>query len=472
MLPIDGDTIVAIATPPGVGGVGIIRISGQLSVFIAQQILKKPCLIPNKAIYTDFLSQYADVLDSGIAIFFQAPNSFTGEDVLELQAHGGPVILNILLRRVISLGARIAEPGEFSRRAFLSQKIDLVQAESMVSLINAQTEQAALAAAKSLHGEFSKEINLLLQQLIAIRMHLEALIDFPEDDLDDLSHANMESKLVTLEQQISSVLKRAKQGALLNNGVKAVILGKPNVGKSSLLNVLLGEDRVIVTDIPGTTRDVISHTISIDGLLIDFADTAGIRVTDDLVENIGIQKAIKEVQIADLIILMISAEEFLVATELSIPKLLPENLDPNLLINKKLLLLVNKIDLTNKTDIISKIDLPQLDPAVVVKNNLTFIFVSIKNHIGIDLLKQQIKQLLEFSNTGSLFIAKERHIVALKEVYNHVLCGKQVFCDNNKTWDLLAEELKLAQECLSKITGVFSNEDLLSKIFAEFCIGK
>lgn len=460
MLPIDGDTIVAIATPPGVGGVGIIRISGNLASSIAMKVVKKPCVVPNKAIYTDFLSHHAETLDSGIAIFFKGPYSFTGEDVIEIQAHGGPVILSMLLRTIVEMGARIAEPGEFSRRAFLSQKIDLIQAESVVSLINAQTEQAALAAVKSLQGEFSKQINLLLEELIAIRMHLEAIIDFPEDDIDVLSWTLIESNMINLQTKISVTLQCAKNGSLINHGIKAVILGKPNVGKSSLLNFLLGEDRVIVTDIPGTTRDVVSHVVNIDGLLINFADTAGVRLTSDVVEKLGIAKAIKEIEVADLIILMITAEEFLAARDFSIINFLPETISLDLLSNKKILLLINKIDLH------------VMPSTMFEKNNLTAIFVSIKNNIGIDLLKQQIKQTIGFSCENLVFTAKERHVESLKQVYDHVVCGKQIFSDNKQGWDLVAEELRLGQECLSKITGVFTNEDLLSKIFSEFCIGK
>lgn len=460
MLPIDGDTIVAIATPPGIGGVGIIRISGSLSQSIAKAILKKTNLVPNQATYANFLSSNSEILDTGIAIFFQSPQSFTGEDVIELQGHGGPVILNILLRRVLELGARIAEPGEFSRRAFLSNKIDLVQAESIVALINSQTEQAAMAAVKSLQGEFSKQINLLLEDLIAIRMHLEAIIDFPEDDVDSLSFLSIKNQIESLQKKVTSILKQAKCSRLLNGGIKAVILGKPNVGKSSLLNFLSEEERVIVTDIPGTTRDVVSHKISIDGLLIDFADTAGIRVTQDIVENLGIQKAIKQVEIADLIVLMIEHEDFLLTEEFSLKDVLPENLNINLLNDKKILLLINKIDLHD------------VQPKVVQKNNLIAVFVSIKSNIGMDLLKQQIKLLVGFSDEQLLFVAKERHVQALKEVQDHVFCSNQIFSVSQKNLDLLAEELRLGQECLSKITGVFTNEDLLSKIFSEFCIGK
>jgi len=266
--------------------------------------------------------------------------------------------------------------------------------------------------------------------------------------------------MINLQTKISVTLQCAKNGSLINHGIKAVILGKPNVGKSSLLNFLLGEDRVIVTDIPGTTRDVVSHVVNIDGLLINFADTAGVRLTSDVVEKLGIAKAIKEIEVADLIILMITAEEFLAARDFSIINFLPETISLDLLSNKKILLLINKIDLH------------VMPSTMFEKNNLTAIFVSIKNNIGIDLLKQQIKQTIGFSCENLVFTAKERHVQSLKQVYDHIVCGKQIFSDNKQGWDLVAEELRLGQECLSKITGVFTNEDLLSKIFSEFCIGK
>lgn len=473
MLPIEGDTIVAIATPLGVGGIGIIRISGSLVKTIISKIIKNSQLVPNKVIYTDFLNADLAIIDKGIAIFFKAPYSFTGEDVLELQGHGGPVILNMLLKRVVALGARIAEPGEFSRRAYLANKIDLVQAESIVALINAQTEQAAMAAVKSLQGEFSKQINALLERLIHIRANIEALIDFPEDDVDPLSKLNIENQLNKLTDQVKIILQQSKQGALLNDGIKAVILGKPNVGKSSLLNYFSQEERAIVTEIPGTTRDLVSNKVNLEGLVVDFIDTAGIRETHDIVEKIGVDKAIKALEVADLILLMLEAKDFLKIDEpLGLEKFLPAMINQELLLNKKILILVNKIDLVSDdpTDFINPINYKYN----YIENNINIVFISIKKDLYMHKLTQHIKDLVGLNNVydQSVFIAKIRHIKALEEALDSLLIAKEVFTDNYFNWDLFAEELRRSQDKLAKITGMFTNEDLLNRIFSEFCIGK
>ena len=491
MLPKSGDTIAAIATAKGVGGVGIVRISGSLVTSIAKKIIKQTTqdfkLTPNKAVYASFLSsdhqdhfgnhqdnfdnhqdnKDLNVIDSGIAIYFKSPNSFTGEDVLELQAHGGQVILDLLLRQVLNLGARIAEPGEFSKRAFLNGKIDLVQAESIVDLINAQTEQAAIAASKSLQGEFSKQIDQLLRSLIDLRIHIEAAIDFPEDQIDLLEIDQINSKLNKFKIAINIILEQAKQGNLLKNGIKIVILGKPNVGKSSLLNLLSGEDRAIVTEVPGTTRDVIINKVNLDGLLIDFSDTAGIRETNDLVEKIGIQKAIKEAELADLILLMVDPEEFLANPNLGLDNLLPKELINQ---NKKVIIVINKIDLIN----INEHCLPTSLQSGGNSNRaaIQIVCISVKEKLGINLLIQQIKETVNFNKNLQIFSAKTRHIAALKKVNEHIENGIKIFFNSQQYWELLAEELRSAQEYLSQITGVFTNEDLLNKIFAEFCIGK
>ena len=458
MWQIEDDTISAIATPAGVGGVGIIRISGGQTKNIAGSILKNFCLIPQRAIYTDFLSEQGEVIDSGIAIYFVAPNSFTGEDVLELHGHGGPIILGLLLRRVLALGARIAEPGEFSRRAFLHGKMDLVQAESVVSLINAQTEEAARAAVKSLQGEFSKQIKILLEDLIRIRMYLEAAIDFPEDEIDFLEQNTITTQVIKLKKQICNILHRAEQGSLLSYALKVVILGDPNVGKSSLLNLLSEDDKAIVTELPGTTRDVLTNKINIDGLLLDFSDTAGIRETKDVVESIGIQKAIKEAETADLILFMISAKDFVSDQKVFWSKKYAEK---DFLVNKKIVVLINKIDLYN------------LASKVYVENNITFVLVSVKKQDGIDLLKQEIKTQIGFSGGTNLFTARTRHVDALQQALKHIkICVSLWEKQKTGSVELLAEELKMAQEFLSKITGTFTSEDLLDQIFSEFCIGK
>ena len=461
MQSIAEDTITAIATPPGVGGVGIIRVSGDLVKNIAPIILGSTKLIPKMARYTEFLSDQKEVIDRGIAIFFQAPHSFTGEDVLELHGHGGTIVLDLLLRRVISLGARLAEPGEFSKRAFLNGKIDLLQAESIISLINAQTEQAAKAAVKSLYGDFSKQINGLLQELTEIRMYLEAAIDFPEEDLTFLEHNNILKRLDRFKESIRKILLVAKQGELLSNGIKTVILGGPNVGKSSLLNLLTGKDVAIVTDLPGTTRDVLINKINIDGMVLEILDTAGIRETDDKIEIIGIQKAIKEAKQADLILFMVEAKDFLAQQDLI------QNMFPEVLVeqkhSKKILILINKIDLYD-----------MVFPGVTIKDGISIVFVSVKNQAGIDLLKQQIKKIAGVVEQDQVFTARTRHVIALQQVCNHIEQGVNCFAQKqeNVFFELLAEELRLAQKALSEITGVFTSEDLLGKIFAEFCIGK
>lgn len=492
MLPIEGDTIVAIATPKGVGGIGIIRISGALVQEIIIKILKDHSkIVSHKAIYTDFLNVDLDIIDRGIAIFFKSPHSFTGEDVLELHGHGGPIILNMLIKRVIALGARIAEPGEFSKRAFLANKLDLIQAESIVALINAQTEQAAKAAIKSLQGEFSKRINILLEKLIVLRANIEALIDFPEDDVDPLSRLNINNNLNMLIDLIQYILQQSKHGALLSDGIKAVILGKPNVGKSSLLNALSEEELAIVTDIPGTTRDLVSNRINLEGLVIDFVDTAGIRETQDIVEQIGVEKAIKTLEVADLILLMLEAKDFLKLEEnpLYLSKCLPVLINKQLLVNKKILIVINKIDLIsndldhfrsiyfNNLELYNDIEHSKVEKYNIENKenkNINLIFISIKNNFGMQELKQQIKKLVGLNSNWeqSAFFAKLRHIKSLEETLSSLLIAKEIFDANYCNWDLFAEELRNSQQKLSQITGIFTNEDLLGRIFSEFCIGK
>lgn len=455
------DTIAAIATPPGPGGVGVVRVSGLLVLDLAANILKKKDFVHRQAIYSDFLGDNGEVLDRGLAIFFKAPNSFTGEDVLELQAHGSPVVLDLLLRRIINLGGRLAEPGEFSKRAFLSGKIDLVQAESVLSLIHAQTEQAARASVRSLRGDFSNRINVLQQELINLRMQIEGSIDFPED-MDGLAVQELlNTGLNTIKSQVGVTLQQAKQGNLINSGVNAVILGGPNVGKSSLLNLLAGDDVAIVTDIPGTTRDILTQKINIDGLLIHFSDTAGIRETSDLVESIGIQRAKDRIKFSDLALHLVSANEFEWSNN-NLEQIFNDDIYKDLAKIPKILI-VNKIDLA-----------PAVEPKVIVKNNVSIVWVSVKERLGVDLLLQQIKRMVGFEEQSEVFTARTRHIVALQQALEYIenglnLSGPQ---STDHIIDLLAEELRLAQQELSKITGEFSSEDLLGKIFAEFCIGK
>ena len=461
MWPIVEDTIVAIATPPGVGGVGIVRISGQNIKIIAKAILRNSSLVHQKAVYTDFLTETKEIIDSGIAIYFKGPKSFTGEDILELQAHGSPIVLNLLLQRICIVGARIAEPGEFTKRAFLRGKIDLLQAESIVSLIHAQTEQAVKAATKSLQGYFSKQINHLFACLTELRMKIEATIDFPED-VNMLESNKLKQELINLKKHINNLLKQAKQGLLLSNGIKVVILGEPNVGKSSLLNLLSQKDIAIVTDIAGTTRDVLTAKINIDGLLLEIIDTAGFRVPLNIVEAIGIDKAKEEAHQADLIVLMLDVNDPLAQEPDSdhfIERLLTTHKCSSLLINKKVLILINKIDINNL--------LPR------ISNNRDVIWMSVAKGLGIDLLKTQIKNIAGFSEHAPLFSVRIRHLEALRKVLLHVENGCYMVQQKDKvSLDWLAEEMRLAQNYLSEITGRFSCEDLLEKIFSEFCIGK
>jgi tRNA modification GTPase len=455
------DTIVAIATPPGPGGVGVVRVSGGLVLDLAANILKKQDFVHRQAIYSDFLGDNGEILDRGLAIFFKAPNSFTGEDVLELQAHGSPVVLDLLLRRIINLGGRLAEPGEFSKRAFLSGKMDLVQAESVLSLIHAQTEQAARASVRSLRGDFSNRINILQQELINLRMQIEGSIDFPEDVEEVADRKRFHTDLNTIKSRVSLTLQQAKQGSIISSGVNAVILGGPNVGKSSLLNLLAGDDVAIVTDIPGTTRDILTQKINIDGLLIHFSDTAGIRETSDLVESIGVQRAKDRAKFSDLVLHLVSANDFELSNN-SLLQIFDGDIYKNLT-NTPKILIVNKIDLASSSE-----------PKIIVKNNVSIVWVSVKEQLGIDLLLSQIKKTVGFEEQSEVFTARTRHIVALQQALEYIdnglnLSGPQ---STDHIIDLLAEELRLAQQELSKITGEFSSEDLLGKIFAEFCIGK
>jgi len=432
------DTIAAQTTPPGRGGVGVIRISGQKVKEIATKILgviPKPRYVH----FSVFLDANKEIIDQGLALYFPAPNSFTGEDVLELQGHGGPVILDCLLRRILELGAKLAEPGEFSKRAFLNDKIDLAQAESIADLINASSEQAAYSAMRSLQGKFSEKINLLIESLINLRMYVEAAVDFPEEEIDYISEQKITKQLENILATLDAVQKNAKQGALLQEGVSVVIIGKPNVGKSSLLNYLCGKDSAIVTHIPGTTRDVLREYINIDGLPLHIIDTAGLRESFDLVEQEGIKRTWQEMQRADFILLMTDEDKIDI-------NYFKDFLD-------KLIVVRNKIDLTKYKAHIEK----------------EKIFISIKTGAGLELLKNYLKTNVGFNDesTGN-FIARRRHLEALKKAEQFLLDGqKQIHA-----LELLAEDLRQAQNSLGEITGKFYPDDLLDRIFSGFCIGK
>ncbi len=452
----DQDTIFAQATPPGKGGVGIVRISGGDVAKVANVILGH-LPKPRHAELCQFKDNNGDTLDEGIAIYFKAPHSFTGEDVLELQGHGGPVIMQLLLGSLQALpGLRMARPGEFSERAFLNDKLDLTQAEAIADLIDASSVQAAKSALLSLQGAFSNHVHELQAQLIHLRMYIEAAIDFPEEEINFLADQNIVDSLALLVQQIQETLDQSKQGALLRDGMKVVIAGKPNAGKSSLLNTLAGKESAIVTDIPGTTRDVLKEHIQIDGMPLHVIDTAGLRQSDDTVEQIGIDRAWQEINSADRILLLQDASAIPASgCEASIPELmgnLPQGIPVTLIRNK--------------------CDLIQEQPQITEVDGNTVITLSAKQDMGIGLLKSHLLETMGFQDTGeSQFIARSRHVKALEQALSHVMAGQTQLLDF-AAGEILAEELRIAQQYLSEITGEFSSDDLLTHIFSSFCIGK
>lgn len=433
------ETIAAVATPPGKGGVGIIRISGAKALGIASTITQKT-LKPRYATYADFNNQQGDVIDSGVAIYFKGPNSFTGEDVVELQGHGGPVILDQLLAEVIMQGARMARPGEFSERAFINNKIDLAQAEAIADAINAGTKEAAKSAIRSLQGEFSKTIEGLRVRLVGLRMLLETAIDFSDEDIDFVAENKIIESLSSLLIQIKKVRDAAKQGVLLQAGLQVVIAGAPNAGKSTLLNRLSQRESAIVTDIAGTTRDVLRESISIDGLPLHIIDTAGIRETDNVVEKVGIDRAKTEMKKADLIIWIEDA-------------LNPIDITDEFPADVPMIRVKNKIDL---------VEAPKFDG----------IAISAKNNMHMDKLKDAIKIFAGFQTTElQVGTARRRHLEAMDLASKLIEKGVTEY-QNHQAIELLAEDLRQAGDALGKITGVFTSDDLLGKIFSEFCIGK
>ena len=442
-----GDTIAAIATPPGNGGVGIIRISGDAAVQIAAGLSKKS-LKPRLASFTHFLDAEHRIIDSGLLIYFPGPSSFTGEDVLEVQAHGGRVVLDMLLRRVLELGARLAQPGEFSQRAFLNDKIDLAQAEAIADLINSGTEQAARSAQQSMQGVFSQQINQLIAQLIELRVYIEAAIDFVDEEIDFLSQGSVADKIIGLQQHVAEIKNTAAQGRLLRDGMTVVLAGKPNAGKSSLMNALAGYDAAIVADIAGTTRDVLRERIQIDGMPLHIIDTAGLRETENQVEQEGIRRAQHEMERADKVLLLLDSA----GSD-------QENVNEYLPAGVAVTRVFNKIDISGKA------------PALVDSGDRVDIYLSVKTGEGMDLLKQHLKQSVGFGlGDESVFIARRRHIEALtmaERAIQDALAQLAVAAP-----ELVAEELRQAQYALSEITGEFTSDDLLGEIFSSFCIGK
>ena len=464
------ETISAQATAPGRGGVGIIRISGPKAKMVAKAILGKVPEI-RKAEYLPFKDNNNQTLDQGIALFFKAPHSFTGEDVLELQGHGGPVILDMILKEIISLpGIRLAKPGEFSEQAFLNDKLDLTQAEAIADLINSSSEQAARSALHSLQGDFSKLVNEMVESIIHLRMYVEAAIDFPEEEIDFLADKKIVTDLKAIISKVEGVRKQAQQGCIIREGMRVVIAGKPNAGKSSLLNALSGKESAIVTDIAGTTRDVLTEQIHIDGMPLHIIDTAGLRDSDDKVEQIGIERAWQEIKRADRVLLMVDASEnhSILEDEQDIKDYYPEFFEklPN---NIGLTLVRNKADLNQSIDE-ANIGLTEFTDNN--KTNHTAVTLSAKTGLGVDSLKEHLKAIMGYQgSTEGGFMARRRHLTALDNTHQHLITGLDQL-ESYVAGEILAEELRICQLELDQITGEFTSDDLLSKIFSSFCIGK
>ncbi|MEO8007914.1 MAG: tRNA uridine-5-carboxymethylaminomethyl(34) synthesis GTPase MnmE [Betaproteobacteria bacterium] len=442
------DTIAAIGTAPGRAGIGVVRVSGPAVRNIVMASLGRT-LQARVATLCDFLEAESRILDRGIAIFYPAPHSYTGEDVLELQGHGGLAVLQLVLRRCLDLGARLAQPGEFTQRAFLNDKIDLAQAESVADLIDASSEAAARGAMRSLAGEFSGRVGQLNDALIELRTFVEATLDFADEEIDFLERAGVVEKLGHLRQGVKTLLAEAVQGRILRDGVKVALIGQPNVGKSSLLNCLAREEVAIVTEIPGTTRDPLRHEMAIDGVPVHFVDTAGLRVATDAVEKIGIQRAWREIRQADLALLIVDATVGVAPADLAILSELPESL--------KKIIIFNKIDILKQA------------PEEFQTMNRVEIRLSAKTGDGLDLLRSALLRSIGWQPTEEgNFSARERHLQALRD--SEASLDRAV--NGPSSLELVAEELRLAQQAFASITGEFSADDLLGEIFSRFCIGK
>ncbi len=445
------DTIAAIATPAGYGGIGIVRISGPQIPALAEQLLGR-LPQPRMAELHGFRAADGQLIDAGIALYFQAPASFTGEHVLELHGHGGPVVMELLLQRVLALGARAARPGEFSERAFLNDKLDLAQAEAIADLIDSGTVQAARAAVHSLQGVFSASVHALLEQLIELRVYVEAAMDFPEEEIDFLADERVSGMLDAVHADLVEVQARAHQGQLLRDGMTLVIAGRPNAGKSSLLNALAGRDAAIVTAIPGTTRDLLREHIQLDGMPLHIIDTAGLHDSDDPVERAGMQRAWRAIEGADRVLLVVDDQCGFDPADAAILKQFPDRLQ--------------------HTRICSKIDLSGRAPGVSESDAGVEVALSALTGAGMDALREHLKQCVGFSEQAEgAFSARQRHLDALARAQAHVSAGARQLREQRAA-ELLAEELRQAQQALGEITGEFSSEDLLGRIFSSFCIGK
>ncbi len=459
MSVLDQDTIAAIATPSGKGGVGIVRISGSNAYTISTKITQTDL----KSRHAHFCSFYqnnkkdnSNLLDQGLGIYFKSPNSFTGEDVVELQGHGGPVILDALLKECIKHGARLARPGEFSERAFLNDKIDLTQAEAIADLIDCSSLEAAKNAVRSLQGDFSNHIHQLVEKVIELRIFVEAAIDFPEEEIDFLNDGRVKNKLTDIIETLDITLKSANQGRILNEGITVVIAGKPNAGKSSLLNALAGHDAAIVTNIEGTTRDLLKEQINIDGMPLHIIDTAGLRESPDVIEQEGIRRAWEAIEDADVILLVTDSN--------SASSNKPQEIWPDF--TKKL----HSLDHINI--IRNKCDLSNEETGIIIDDGFPVITLSAKKNIGIDNLREHLKSIAGLSNqTEGGFTARRRHLQALEKAREYLETGFYQLTSTG-AGELLAEDLRYCQQSLNEITGEFSSDDLLGKIFSSFCIGK
>ncbi len=442
------NTICALASALGQGGIGVVRVSGPASIEIAQKMLGH-IPKPRYAHYGSFFNHKGVEIDKGVALFFPGPHSFTGEDVLELQGHGGILVMRSLLESAMALGAIAAEPGEFSKRAFLNGKMDLVQAEAVADIIDASSEQSARSALRSLSGEFSDQVNALTTALIELRVFVEATIDFSDEEIDFLASGEVELKVEQIEKDIQSILSSAEQGAILREGLTIAIAGKPNAGKSSLLNALTQVSSAIVTDIAGTTRDVLKETIHINGMPLNIIDTAGLHISKDKVEQEGIKRAHLEIERADVVLMVFDAQDK--APDLSI---LPSGIE-----GKPIILIKNKVDLTGEST------------GITHQNDQVQLSLSAKQSQGLDLLRQELSDIAGLSDTGEgVLLARKRHIIALESALNSTRHALDQL--NSNASELVAEDLRQAAQYLGSITGEFSSDDLLGEIFSSFCIGK
>lgn len=442
------DTIAAIATPPGRGGIGVVRVSGRDLVGFSRALCGRDP-VPRQAKLCSFTDEAGGLIDRGILLYFPGPHSFTGEDVLELQGHGGPVVMRLLLERCIALGARVADPGEFSQRAYLNDKLDLVQAEAIADLIEAETSAAARSAMRSLNGDFSREIHGLVDRLVDLRMRVEAALDFPEEEVDVLREGDVAHRIGTLRADLAGLIYRARAGSVLRSGMQVVLAGLPNVGKSSLLNRLAGEDRAIVTEIPGTTRDLLRETIQVEGIPIHIIDTAGLRQAEDPVERIGVERAWQAIERADLVLQLVDARTGETDGDRRIASSLPQG--------------VERIVVANKCDLAGGV------AGRVEHGGQVWLSISAMTGEGIGLLHDELLRVAGWSGRGEdVVLARERHIQALANAQERLAQAD----DRLLQVEFCAEELRLAQEALSRITGEFTADDLLGEIFSRFCIGK